>query len=149
MVGVADLYRKGWIADILAGPLWSIVALAFLLVFNAAASTGVHRMFEDTLGWSRSRNSRPGQRVGRITRPPGRGLHRLAAAVFTNRTATMVFEPVIADMQAEYMEALQHGGTTNAKWVRIRGYWIFWNHVLLQLPVSLTKMLVAIWKAVG
>jgi hypothetical protein len=79
---------------------------------------------------------------------PGWRLHRLAAWWFSPKTFRLVFEPTLSDMQVEYIEALKVAALHKARWIRLRGYLTFWTHVFAQIPVSLIRMLMLLWKAV-
>lgn len=79
--------------------------------------------------------------------PPGWGLHRISAFLYSPKTFTEVFEPVLADMQFQYFEALAAKQPHKATWIRIRGYWTFFSHVVAQLPVSAVRMIWLAWKS--
>ena len=57
-----------------------------------------------------------------IVRSPGYQLSRMAEFLFSKRTHTRVLQPIIADLQAEYIEALDQDRQWKAAWVRLRGY---------------------------
>jgi len=77
---------------------------------------------------------------------PGWRLHRLAAWIFSRRTFEEILEPVLSDLQEEFFEALSQGARRKAQWVRVRGYCNFWINVVLMVPVTVTRTLVALWK---
>jgi hypothetical protein len=83
----------------------------------------------------------------RIHRSPGFGLRRFARWFFAPKTVSAILEPVLSDMQVEFIEALAAKRPAKARWVQIRGYWTFWQHVALQIPVSITHLLVSLWKS--
>lgn len=85
----------------------------------------------------------------RITTPPGMHLRAFADAVFSPKTRCLVLEPTLRDLYDEYCEALQEGRPWKARWARARGYFSFWSAVIAQLPVSLARKLLDIWKAVS
>ena len=59
----------------------------------------------------------------RITRPPGALIGRWAEFVFSPRTVEYLVNPILADIQIEYFNALAEGRNAKAVWVRLRGYW--------------------------
>jgi len=54
--------------------------------------------------------------------PPGETLSRILSVVLTRNAYTKYVEPVIADMQFEYADALKKGHTRHARWIVIRGH---------------------------
>jgi hypothetical protein len=84
-----------------------------------------------------------------ITRPPGARLVAFAECVFSKRTYETVLKPYLAETQEEYFEALSEGRVRKARWVRVRGVICFWTHVLLQLPVSATRLAKKLWTVSG
>jgi hypothetical protein len=58
-----------------------------------------------------------------IERLPGSRLRVLLDFVCTAKSFRGVFEPIIADMQDEYVQAVAAGRHQKARWVRLRGYW--------------------------
>jgi hypothetical protein len=85
----------------------------------------------------------------RIAAPPGVHLQAFADAVFSPKTRRLVLEPTLRDLYDEYCEALKEGRPWKARWARARGYMSFWSAVVAQLPVSLARKLLDIWKAVS
>jgi hypothetical protein len=71
----------------------------------------------------------------RLVRPPGSGMRRFAHTVFGKRAAERVYDPLIADLQHEYFEALAAGSRVQAGFVRLRGYVSFVSAVLHSLRV--------------
>jgi hypothetical protein len=79
-----------------------------------------------------------------IQAPPGQTLHRIASFVFSKRTFSRVLEPVLADMQLEYIEALAAGERLRGGWIRLRGYLAFSVAVTFKTGVGrFTRLL---WK---
>jgi|1186.fasta_scaffold220626_3 hypothetical protein len=76
----------------------------------------------------------------RLRRAPGSLLLEVAEFVVSGRTFARVFEPVVADMQREYMEALRDGRMWKARWVRCRGTLTFITHAAAQLPTSSLRL---------
>ena len=81
--------------------------------------------------------------------PPGAKLGTLASFFFSKRTYAIVLKPYLAEMQEEYFEALSERRLWKARWVRVRGVICFWSHVLLQLPVSATRLAKKLWTVSG
>ncbi len=79
----------------------------------------------------------------------GVSLWRFADFVYSQKTFRLVFEPILLDLLHEHREALERGSRGKARWVLIRGYWSFWSAVVAQVPVSLTRLLVKLWKVSG
>jgi hypothetical protein len=84
-----------------------------------------------------------------LAQAPGWRLHRAARWLFSGKTFITVIEPVLSDMQVEFFEALAAKQPIKARWVQFCGYWTFWQHVALQIPVSITRVLLTLWKMVG
>ena len=72
----------------------------------------------------------------RILSAPGTTLMRIAEFCFSRRTCTGVLEPVVADMQHEYFEALAAGRERKAKMVLARGYAAFVAAVIANTVVG-------------
>jgi len=70
-------------------------------------------------------------RVPRVVRAPGVMLHRTAKFLLTRDAHRRYVEPVIADMQHEYFEAIVAGREWSARWIALRGHvlvipgWLF------------------------
>lgn len=84
-----------------------------------------------------------------IQRPPGAKLDALASFVYSKRTYETVFKVMMADLHAEYFEALAGGNEAKARWVRVRGIATFWSNVLAQVPVSAIRLASRLWVASG
>jgi hypothetical protein len=82
-----------------------------------------------------------------ICRAPGWGLNRFAGWFFSRRTLEEVLQPVLADMQAEFVEAVSEGRIYKARWVQLRGYVRFWTHVAAQCPVSIVRVAARLWSS--
>lgn len=65
---------------------------------------------------------RQGARARGIRVLPGRALSVIAAWVLARRAYERYVEPVIADMQQEYLEATVAGRAWRARWVAVRGH---------------------------
>ncbi len=84
-----------------------------------------------------------------VHRPPGARLDAFSSFFFSKRTYQTVLKPYLAELQEEYFEALKEGRSRKARWVRLRGVVCFWSHVLLQLPVSATRLAKKLWTVSG
>ena len=87
------------------------------------------------------------ENTGAIVRPPGSSLLAVLRWCCTENNFTRILKPAICDMQHEHLEALATGRVWKARWVQIRGYFSIGGAVLAQLPVSLLKLAVSLWKA--
>jgi hypothetical protein len=83
---------------------------------------------------------------GKPSKPPGWRLIGLADFLYSKRTLHLVFEPLVAELQYEYFEALKERRIGKCFWVRVRGYFGFWQTVVAQVPLSLWDTVSAIWK---
>jgi hypothetical protein len=79
--------------------------------------------------------------------PPGMRLRGVLAVVYSTKTCQTVFEPLLADVQAEWLAAHAAGRSGRAEWYRVRGYFYVLQHVLAQLPVSVLQTAYQLWKA--
>lgn len=121
------------------GALWFLLEVTGDLELHRAKAVlrvAMQAVVATGVGWRRS---------GRLTvTPPGLRLDGAARWVYSPRTYSNVLQPVLADLQAQYFEALREGRPHKAKWVCIRGYGRFWCHVLAQGPFSLLAV-VKMW----
>lgn len=90
-----------------------------------------------------------GRSAPSVSSPPGSRLRHCCDLIFSKRTCSEVLIPTVRDLQDEYFEALHQGRRGKARWVVIRGYWSFWSAVVAQVPVSLTRLIVKLWKVSG
>lgn len=82
----------------------------------------------------------------RIIRPPGSHLRAVVEFFYSPRTVARVFNPILADMQYEWMDAVGLKQPWKARWVRIRGYWHFWQSIGLQTLIGAIRKMLLIWK---
>jgi hypothetical protein len=77
------------------------------------------------------------ERRHRVIRPPGHALHRVAG-LFSKRTRERVLDPIIADMQLEYCEALAEERPRRLKlwWVQLRAWVAFAEAIILRTVVG-------------
>src|SRR5206468_12879317 len=68
---------------------------------------------------------------------PGDRLRRLASTLCRPELMTRLIDPVIADLQCEYAEALKSGAVWRARRVCAVGYLAFWKVLSLQLASEL------------
>ncbi len=83
----------------------------------------------------------------RIVRPLGYQLSRIAEFLFPKRTNTRVLQPIIADLQAEYIEALDQGRPWKAKWVRLHGHFAVADAAAR--IISRSMLLRGVWRLLG
>lgn len=124
------------------------VALSKFPLLNALSRFAVAALKRHPLWGPRMRahfNRLTIRESSRLSIPPGSTLNGFARWLFSPRTYDHVLQPVLADLQAEYFEALREGRPYKAKWVRARGYCRFWSHVGAQLPVSVLRAAVKLW----
>ena len=81
----------------------------------------------------------------RIARPPGSLLATISEFVFSKKTLEQIVNPIIADMQKEYCEALAAKRSYKAAWVRVRYCWSFAKALGLY---SLLKAVIEMWRKV-
>ena len=79
--------------------------------------------------------------------PPGTRLRGILGFVYSKKTMLQVFDPILADMQAEWQEALVAHVIWKARWVRVRGYYSLAKAASLYSLVGLLKQAVGLWKA--
>jgi hypothetical protein len=65
-----------------------------------------------------------------MTRPAGR-LRALAARLCSPTTMERLIDPIVADLQIEYDEAIRHGRTWRSRWIRLAGYVAFLKAIVL------------------
>jgi hypothetical protein len=75
-------------------------------------------------------------------RRPGDRLRALAAHIFDAETMERLIDPVVADLQQEYAEALRAGRIWRRRWVRLAGYVAFARVAARPLRVFLAVMFV-------
>jgi len=85
----------------------------------------------------------------RVKAAPGWGLRRFAQLAFSTRTFKLVIEPCLSDLEVEYLDALANAQVWRARFVLARGYYSFWSAAFLQIPMSLLRLIVAMWRAVS
>ncbi|ANM29128.1 hypothetical protein ABI59_05230 [Acidobacteria bacterium Mor1] len=95
----------------------------------------------------RPASSSGGGRKKVILAVPGSALLRFACCLFSKGTFDKILEPAILDMRHEHFEALHEGKKWKARFTLLRGYWSFWSAVVAQLPISVVKLVVQLWKA--
>jgi hypothetical protein len=87
--------------------------------------------------------ARSGNKRTRIRRAPGAYVLNISEFLFSPKTLTMVVNPIIADMQAEYFAALAAGRRYKAIWICARGYWSLVKAVGL---FSLVRTVAEVWR---
>jgi hypothetical protein len=79
--------------------------------------------------------------------PPGVRLRAILEFVYSRKTMSRVFDPALADMQAEWGEAMVADARWKARWVRIRGYYSVARAASLNSLVGIVKQAIGLWKA--
>ncbi|HEV7689770.1 MAG TPA: GcrA family cell cycle regulator [Hyphomonadaceae bacterium] len=82
----------------------------------------------------------------KIHRPPGGFLLSLSRFIYPKRMFERIFEPTISDMREEFYQALSEGKVWKAKYIVVRGHVAVFNAAGLQVPVSLLRLIGAIWR---
>jgi hypothetical protein len=62
-------------------------------------------------------------------RPPGHWLRAAAGRVCAKRTIERVVDPIVTDIQTEYVAAARTGHRVYAEWTRVCGYTTFWKAI--------------------
>jgi hypothetical protein len=93
-----------------------------------------------------SAKKRAGRGKRHIVIPPGSKLLTIAEFFYSKKTYTLHFEPIVADMQREYFEALYEKRVWKARWIHIRGCWGFISAMGLNICVSLLDKAWKAWK---
>ncbi len=109
-----------------ARPLAVILAVMLLRFFEARIATG---------------------RKSLLHVPPGTRVRGLLSFLYGRKTMHNVFEPLLADIQAEWLEANQADQRARAAWICLRGYVNIIQHVGAQGLVSSVRLLFNLWKA--
>ena len=77
---------------------------------------------------------------------PGDWLRIAAAHLCARRTMQRVIDPIVADVQAEYEEAIRTRRRWRARWVCVGGYAAFWKAVALHGVLTCPRLL---WRAMA
>lgn len=83
---------------------------------------------------------------GRLAKPPGGLLLGMAEFFYSKGTFERIFQPTISDMREEYFEALSADRRWKARLVVLRGYLAYLSAAALHAPLSLVRVLGAIWR---
>jgi hypothetical protein len=70
---------------------------------------------------------------------PGTRLRRLATRLLNPTTMQRLIDPLIADQQHEYADAIRRGNAWDRRWVRITGCIAFWKVATIVLGRTLTE----------
>ena len=81
------------------------------------------------------------------THAPGRRMLGCLEQIFPRETFDTIVKPALLDMQYEHMETLNAGKPWTARWVLVRRSASVAAAILAQLPVSIIKLEVKLWKA--
>lgn len=57
-----------------------------------------------------------------IKRPPGTNIVKIADFLCSPKSVEQIFEPLVADWQKEYFDALKDGRRVKARWISVRYY---------------------------
>lgn len=75
----------------------------------------------------------------KIIRPPGDKFFEVLKFLYTKKVFERVFEPMIADMQEEYFEAMSKKNIWKMRWIHLRGVISLLIAVVYNPVVSLVK----------
>lgn len=78
--------------------------------------------------------------------PPGARLRAWLGLVYSDRTLARVLEPILADMQHEWLEAHQAGRLGRARWIHVRGIFNLLFAVAMRIPLSAVRWVWEAWK---
>jgi hypothetical protein len=85
--------------------------------------------------------------VTRLRRPPGGCILPFVAFIYSRKKFDRVFAETIADMRDEYCAALSTNDIWKARWAHLRGLWSILAAMVADVPVSITRLVVKLWKA--
>jgi hypothetical protein len=85
--------------------------------------------------------------VTRIVFAPGTRISSILGVVMTRRAYRRYVYPAIAEMQAEYFEALAAGHRAHARWIAIRGHFLLIPGWLYGLVAQAVRGIVSVWTA--
>lgn len=81
-----------------------------------------------------------------ILLPPGTRLSIIIEFLYSKKVKERVFDGIIADMQAEYFEALDQGRKWKMRWIHARGIMNVLTAVMAGFSFSFVKKMVEIFK---
>jgi hypothetical protein len=135
-LGIADFAVVMWAKarrrdrpGLVAPAVFSLVITIFILPILVTAAIVIR--LTAALTTRRERVRSPG-----IVRPPGTLLLHLAEFCASRKTYERVYVELIADLQAEYFDAVAAGRRGKASWVRLRGYFSFASTALVTIVRS-------------
>jgi len=77
--------------------------------------------------------------VPRINTAPGYGLANIARWLFSKKNYERCFEPLLADLQFEYCEAIKSGAEKKAKWIHVKYIFAFFKSILFFIPTEIIQ----------
>jgi hypothetical protein len=99
-------------------------------------------------GYSRPISKQPpAKEVARIVFAPGTRISWILGVVMTRRAYRRYVYPAIAEMQAEYLEALAAGHRGHARWIAIRGHFLLIPGWLYGLVAQAVRRIFSPWAA--
>lgn len=78
--------------------------------------------------------------------PPGGRLRGWLSLLCSPRTRSRILDPVLADVQFEWMEAHKAGKLSLARWVHIRGILTLLAALAMRIPLSVVRWAWEAWK---
>lgn len=85
-----------------------------------------------------------GRTNARIVRPPGHRLLAVTDWMCSAKSQLEVFLPIVAEMRAEYNDALVARKVGKSRWVLVRGYSSFATAVVGRLPLSVVRLVIGL-----
>jgi len=89
------------------------------------------------------------KRTTGILLPPGTRLRGWIGIIFSSKSCQRVFDPIIADMQLEWLEAHKSGKTIRARWVQLCCSFFLIKAIIVSLPFSVVRWIWDAWKTLG
>lgn len=78
--------------------------------------------------------------------PRGVRARSLLSLICRRNSMRLIFDPVIADAQAEWQDAMVRGHDRTARWIKIRFLLTLAHHVAAHMGVASVKTLVKLWR---
>jgi hypothetical protein len=143
---------KYWLATMLTFCLLSIFFVVDPLIeyFGIALSTWPYNVAGAVVGMSflsiKKHFEKAASEKGKIYKIPGWRLGRILRVIYGKRIYERVIEPHLSDYRNEYMEALASKNPKVAIWVWIRCWFALVITAVMQLPLSISRICLELWK---
>jgi hypothetical protein len=88
-----------------------------------------------------------GAKLGpQLVTPPGSRIRSLLQFIYSKRSMALVFDPLLADVQSEWLEATIANHCWHARWITVRCYGYIVCHIICKELVELMQMFCRVWK---